>query len=161
MADQVSCVGQAGAVMAGDAMEKDGPSRRVREQIRGLRHLFHSCARPVHRHDLPSYTGFSDNFRLIDVLGISSVNRRERHDCLDSFATNNPVQCRRSLPTSPYQLAGDDHADPLFVAIFPPRHGANGRSNRDHDSDHHPAANRDWMIHGRANPSGQQSVTAP
>jgi hypothetical protein len=44
MADQVSGVDQAGPMMAGDAMEKDWPSRRVCEQIRGLGHLFHGCS---------------------------------------------------------------------------------------------------------------------
>ena len=43
---QVCCMSQTCAVMAGDAMEKDRLKRGVREQIRGLGHLFHGRARP-------------------------------------------------------------------------------------------------------------------
>jgi hypothetical protein len=127
-------VGQTGAVMPGDAMEKDRLTRAIREQIRGLGHLFHGCARPGHRHDLPSDTGFSNDFGLVDVLGIRGVDRGQCHDRLDPFATDDPVQGHRILPTSSYQLAGDDHAYPLLGVTLPPSRGAHRGSHCDYDS---------------------------
>jgi hypothetical protein len=82
---------QTGAVVPGDAVEKDRLKRWIREQVRSSGHLFHRRARPVHRHDLPSDTGFSDDFRLADVFRICGVDRGERHNSLDSFATDDPV----------------------------------------------------------------------
>jgi hypothetical protein len=101
-------------MMAGDAMEKDRLKRGIREQIRGLGHLFHCCARPEHRHDLPSDARFRDDFRLVDVFRIRGVYRREGHDCVDSFATDDPMQGRRVLPASAHQLARDYHAYSLL-----------------------------------------------
>jgi hypothetical protein len=153
---QVSRVGQTGAVMAGDAMEKDGLTRSIREQIGGFRHLFHGCARPDHRHDLPSNTGFSHDFRLIDVLGIGWVDRGESHDRLDPLATDDSVQGRRILPASSHQLSRDDHAYTLFGVTLPPSRSAEGGSHCDDDSDPRAVANRERKIHECVIPSRQK-----
>jgi hypothetical protein len=147
--------------MAGDAMEKDWLKPWIREQIRGSCHLFHGRARPLHRHDLPSDTGLSDDLRLVDVLGICGVDRAQGHDCLDSFATDDPVQGHRVLPASSHQSAGDDYANALLGVTFRPNRGAYGGSHCDHDCDPHSEAIWDRKTHERVISQRQRSHTAP
>lgn len=159
--NQVSRMGQTRAVMSGDAMEKDRLTRSIREQIRGLHHLFHGCTRPEHRHDLPSDTGFRNDFCLVDILGIGGVDRGEGHDRLDPFATDDPVQGDRMLPAPSHQLAGDDDAHALLGMTLPPGGGAHGGSRCGYDRDQDAVANRDRMKHERAIPTRQETPTAP
>ena len=149
------------AVMAGDAMEKDRLRRGVREQVRGLGHLFHGRGDPsigTIRHPTPVS---ATTFACSTYLGSVGIYRRERHDRLDPFATDDPVQGHRILPGSAHQTAGDDHANSLLGVTLGPGRCGYGRSGCHRNSDPHSEANWDRMTHERVISQRPKSPTAP
>ena len=135
VADQVSRVGQAGPVVAGDAVEKTG-CRAGSASRSAASAIWSSVARrPAHRHDDPVDARPVHDLRLADVLGIVAVDRREGDDRLDPLACD---ECRAARPgvcqAPPDQPPRHDHAERLAPRLpqrtRPPRADRATRTRR-------------------------------
>jgi hypothetical protein len=102
-------VSQTRAVMSGDTVEKDRLSLGIRQKVGRLGHLFKARPRAAHRHNNPTHSGLIDDFGLSDILGIITINCRQRHDRLDPLAGNDRPQRLRTLPRSSNETTGDDN----------------------------------------------------
>jgi len=102
MAYAISRMDQAGAVMAGHAVEENRLPGGIGEQVGRRSHLFQRRARPAHRNQNPTHSGFGDHLGLFHVLRIIAIDRGQRHDGLDSLAGDDRPQCIRMLPGPSY-----------------------------------------------------------
>ena len=64
---------QAGAVMAGDAMEEDRLPAGISQQVGGLGHLLERRPRSPHRHDDPAHARFGNDLACPTYLGSSRL----------------------------------------------------------------------------------------
>ncbi len=116
--DQIGGVRQAGAMVPGNAMKKNGLPALVRQEVSRLTHLLDGCLRAPHRNDNPFHTRISHDLRLRDVLGIVAIDRGQCHNGLDSLAGDDRTQCVGSLPRAADQTMRNDRSNPFLA-----RHG--------------------------------------
>jgi hypothetical protein len=130
MANAISRMDQAGAVVAGHAVEENRLPGGIGEQISRSSHLFHRRARPAHRNQNPTHSGIGDHLGLFHVLRIVAVDRGQRHDGFDSLAGDDRPQRIGMLPSPSYYSAGNNDLRSFFGPVSPP--GDNPAAHSEH-----------------------------
>jgi hypothetical protein len=118
VADQVSGVRQAGAVMTRHTVKEDWLPGRVGKKVGGDRHLLESRARASHRHDHPADSRLAHKFCLVAELGIGRVDRRQGHDRPDSLTSDDPAERAGPLPGAPHEMAWNHNLYPLLEPVI-------------------------------------------
>lgn len=108
MANPVGGLDEIAAVVAADAMKKDGLSPGIGDEIGGFGHLLQRRTRASHGDDDPIDAGPADHLILCDILRVITIDRRERDDRSNFLGPDQAEQGAGPLPCASHDPSGLD-----------------------------------------------------